>query len=231
MLADHHIIQPQRVAAPQPDAAVNPQRRQSDIPVPARIALRFAQEIVMRQPLVPEDIGHREGKGRRLVRRHGRVRQEPDLQPVPPLDECPAHIEIMVQKTIAQLPDLKPVQGHDGMAIHPVQHQRMTPLGPRGQVEVTRGQPFAFVDPVQTDLAVAPIGIVDQPRRQQCRMDIAGKVDGQPFIPANPAEAPAAIQHQITCRKTLVIHGAVLSAVSAGGMDLTMHPISPIPFC
>ena len=136
--------------------------------------------------------------------------------------------------TLAEPPagsDLKPVQGHDGMAIHPVQHQRMTPLGPRGQVEVTRGQPFAFVDPVQTDLAVAPIGIVDQPRRQQCRMDIAGKVDGQPFIPANPAEAPAAIQHQITCRKTLVIHGAVLSAVSAGGMDLTMHPISPIPFC
>ena len=83
---------------------------------------------------------------------------------------------------------------------------------------IRRGADFLHFQTGSTGI----ISVIRGPR------ELVGSFDLREF---DAAAGRAVIQHQITCRKTLVIHGAVLSAVSAGGMDLTMHPISPIPFC
>ena len=190
-LARRHALDPRRLQPAQRYRAVKSERRDSDIPVPAEMALRLAQHVAVGDGRIAGMVGDVEGL---LLLQGGadcNAGMQHDAERVFTGSQSLGNIGTIAAKAIVRLE-------HDGIVDRNGRH-RIERVDIEIPVAVDLAEnkaplqnPVTMRHPLD-DLLVAPdIGIDNDAGRLQCRMNVAGDLDFSLVVTARRCQLPCA---------------------------------------
>ena len=173
-LVNHDPVDPRRGRGLEPERAVDAEGGKRDVPVPAEIAMRLAQQVTVRNRAVPR-LRHGEGQGRSDPRAclDGRVERDRDLVLARPEQRANRHAIVQEGALGAQRHDAVDLHRRDRVG-HRQDEIEVGLLHPEGPAR----DPVPLADPAQIVFVAAMIGVRDQPRPMQRRDPVAGQATG-----------------------------------------------------
>ena len=173
LLMNRQNVDPRRPRGLQPYVAVDPERRQRDVPVPAEIGLDLPEHVAVRD-LVVLRMRHREGLGRGPFRGFAHRGAEQDLDRVLALDGDLGEVDPGTAELVLGREHKRAVPADLGDAVEAGDHE--VDAGVVEMDQPPRG-PVALAHPAAGIFVAAPVRVGDQPGLLECRHAVAGDAD------------------------------------------------------